>query len=69
MVGEPQRAGTKDATPPASGPSDTSRTEDKGFSFDEFFGMPKSGTDEPRSSVDDDEPEDGFRDWLKGLKK
>lgn len=54
---------------PAGSPADTSEKGEKEFSFDEFFGMPKSGTDEPRGSDDDDEPEDGFRDWLKGLRK
>jgi tetratricopeptide (TPR) repeat protein len=57
------------AAPSTPAAPDTPEKTDEGFSFDEFFGVPKSETDEPRGSDDDDEPEDGFRDWLKGLKK
>ena len=44
-----------------------------GFSFDEFFGKPAGsapvGGDRPqRDSLADDEGEEAFRDWLKGLK-
>jgi len=47
-----------------------------GFSFDEFFGKPAgsagsvpAGGDRPqRDSLADDEGEEAFRDWLKGLK-
>ncbi|MDH3290779.1 MAG: tetratricopeptide repeat protein [Gemmatimonadota bacterium] len=57
------------AVPSSPAVPDSPEKTDEGFSFDEFFGVPKPGTDEPRESDDDDEPEDGFRDWLKGLKK
>ena len=45
-----------------------------GFSFDEFFGKPtgsaapESGDRPQRDTLSDDEGEEAFRDWLKGLK-
>jgi hypothetical protein len=44
-----------------------------GFSFDEFFGKPTgsapvAGGRPHRDTLSDDEGEEAFRDWLKGLK-
>lgn len=44
-----------------------------GFSFDEFFGRPAGSSaptvDRPqRDTLADDEGDEAFRDWLKGLK-
>ena len=44
-----------------------------GFSFDEFFGRPAGSAaptvDRPqRDTLADDEGDEAFRDWLKGLK-
>ena len=69
---EPQAPETASA-PEESGPA-ASDEPTGGFSFDEFFGEKKSTPEPadhgqmPRDTLADDEGDDAFRDWLKGLK-
>jgi hypothetical protein len=69
--------GEQSAAPPAPAPpsSDAGARPVGGFSFDEFFSTqpprPSDGTPPPRpprDTLSDDEGEEAFRDWLKGLK-
>jgi len=68
----PPEAPTKEPPRPAEPKAPGGRAPG-GFSFDEFFGKPggsaPDGADRPqRDSMADDEGEEAFRDWLKGLK-
>jgi hypothetical protein len=60
--------------PPAPSPGDGGNRAMGGFSFDEFFSAAAPGAPEappphpPRDTLADDEGEEAFRDWLKGLK-
>ncbi|MCH7876437.1 MAG: hypothetical protein IH965_14240 [Gemmatimonadetes bacterium] len=69
---EPQAPEAASA-PEESGPA-ASDEPTGGFSFDEFFGEKKSTPEPadhgqmPRDTLADDEGDDAFRDWLKGLK-
>jgi hypothetical protein len=54
-------------------PAPTSARAAGGFSFDEFFGKPAAGEAKPddrsrRDTLADDEGEEAFKDWLRGLK-
>jgi tetratricopeptide (TPR) repeat protein len=69
-----------DAAPTPEAPPAPAEAEDQagrppgGFTFDEFFGKPSTPapaerSDHPaRDAVADDEGDEAFRDWLKGLK-
>jgi hypothetical protein len=66
---EPSRQPVASRAPEPSAPGRTPG----GFSFDEFFGkparaVPASAGRPPRDTLSDDEGEEAFRDWLKGLK-
>jgi hypothetical protein len=68
-----EQAAPTPAPPPAPPPADTRPVG--GFSFDEFFSAqaprPSQGSAPargPRDTLSDDEGEEAFRDWLKGLK-
>jgi hypothetical protein len=60
--------------PPAPPPAEPGGRPAGGFSFDEFFAAPPphpaegSAPRPARDTLSDDEGEEAFRDWLKGLK-
>jgi tetratricopeptide (TPR) repeat protein len=61
--------------PPVPPSADPGNRDPGGFSFDEFFSAVAPGAPEaappprpPRDTLADDEGEEAFRDWLKGLK-
>ncbi len=60
------------ASPPPSNRGPANRDSTGGFSFDEFFEpkaeRPSAESRAPRDSLADDEGDEAFQDWLKGLK-
>jgi hypothetical protein len=61
------------AAPPLKEPATKATRSGGGFSFDEFFGKPLAGEAKPddrsrRDTLADDEGEEAFKDWLRGLK-
>jgi len=61
------------AAPPVREPATKATRSGGGFSFDEFFGRPVAGEAKPddrsrRDTLADDEGEEAFKDWLRGLK-
>jgi DNA-binding SARP family transcriptional activator len=71
IFGEQTAPSPAPAAPP---PADAGNRAMGGFSFDEFFSATAPGAPEaaphrpPRDTLADDEGEEAFRDWLKGLK-
>jgi tetratricopeptide (TPR) repeat protein len=74
IFGEPSAPAPQErASPRAAEPQAAGGRTPGGFSFDEFFGKPAAsapagGTRAQRDTLSDDEGEEAFRDWLKGLK-
>lgn len=74
IFGEPSAPAPREPAPPrAAEPQAAGGRAPGGFSFDEFFGKPAptapvGGTRPQRDTLSDDEGEEAFRDWLKGLK-
>jgi tetratricopeptide (TPR) repeat protein len=71
VFGEGPSAPTTAPSPAPEPPQASKGRAPGGFSFDEFFGKASSGGaegQEKRDSLADDEGDEQFRDWLKGLR-